>query len=238
MEGLMESWVMNLSGAAVPSPNLIVLLRDADGDGVAETRSVFLQKLNSPFGMTLIGDKLYVADTDALLRFDYREGATEIKDSGAKVADLPAGRINSHWTKSLVASTDGTRLYVSVSAPTAMPARAGLSRTKVARGYSRSIRRLEETSREQAEAGERDGRPSREQSDQHGQPAAKLGQDHKREKSAGHARRIHMLDRPGIAENLVSARLNENDRKQDSADQLQIRRRLVHLSHPCLDQGI
>ena len=142
MEGLMESWVMNLSGAAVPSPNLIVLLRDADGDGVAETRSVFLQKLNSPFGMTLIGDKLYVADTDALLRFDYREGATEIKDSGAKVADLPAGRINSHWTKSLVASTDGTRLYVSVSAPTAMPARAGLSRTRIARGYSRSIRRL------------------------------------------------------------------------------------------------
>lgn len=108
------AWAMDVAGAGVPSPNRIVLLRDADGDGVAETRSDFLQGLNSPFGMALIGDKLYVADTDALLRFDYSDGATEIKQQGTKVADLPAGPLNYHWTKSLAASLDGSRLYVGV----------------------------------------------------------------------------------------------------------------------------
>ena len=95
-----KAWVMDrameLAGAGVPSPNRIVLLRDADGDGTAETRRVFLDGLNSPFGMALIGDKLYVADTDALLRFDYREGATEIDQSPTKIADLPAGQLNYH----------------------------------------------------------------------------------------------------------------------------------------------
>jgi len=113
-KGLMMTWALNLAGAGVPSPNRIILLRDADGDGVAETRSVFLEGLNSPFGMALIGDKLYVADTDALLRFDYQEGATTIEGAGTKVADLPAGPRNYHWTKSLVASPDGNRLYVGV----------------------------------------------------------------------------------------------------------------------------
>jgi glucose/arabinose dehydrogenase len=113
-KGLMMMWAMNLAGAGVPSPNRIVLLRDADGDGVAETRSVFLEGLNSPFGMALIGDQLYVADTDALLKFDYREGETKIEGAGTKVADLPAGPLNYHWTKSLVASPDGKRLYVGV----------------------------------------------------------------------------------------------------------------------------
>ena len=98
------AWMMKRAGAGVPSPNRIMLLRDADGDGVAETKSVFLKDLNSPFGMALIGDKLYVADTDALLRFDYKDGATEIAGPGTKVADLPAGPINYHWTKSLAAS--------------------------------------------------------------------------------------------------------------------------------------
>ena len=98
----------------VPSPNRIVLLRDADGDGVAETRSNFLEGLNSPFGLALIGDKLYVADSDALLRFDYSDGATEIKQQGTKIADLPGGPLNYHWTKSLAASPDGSRLYVGV----------------------------------------------------------------------------------------------------------------------------
>jgi glucose/arabinose dehydrogenase len=98
----------------VPSPDRIILLRDADGDGVAETRSVFREGLSSPFGMALIGDKLYVADTDALLRFGYREGATEIEGPPTKVADLPAGPLNYHWTKSLVASPDGSRLYAGV----------------------------------------------------------------------------------------------------------------------------
>ena len=108
------AWAMDIAGAGVPSPNRIVLLRDADGDGVAETRSNFLEGLNSPFGMALIGDKLYVADTDALLRFDYSDGATEIKQQGTKIADLPAGPLNYHWTKSLAASPDGSRLYVGV----------------------------------------------------------------------------------------------------------------------------
>ena len=108
------TWAMNRAGAGVPSPNRIVLLRDADGDGVAETKSVFLDGLNSPFGMALVGDKLYVADTDALLRFDYAEGATKIAGQGTKIADLPAGPVNYHWTKSLAASADGSHLYVGV----------------------------------------------------------------------------------------------------------------------------
>ena len=114
IKGMIMAWMMQRAGAGVPSPNRILLLRDADGDGVAETKSVLLEGLNSPFGMALIGDKLYVADTDALLRFDYSEGATEIKTPPSKVADLPAGPINYHWTKSLVASPDGSRLYVGV----------------------------------------------------------------------------------------------------------------------------
>ena len=114
VRALIMGWAMKRAGAGVPSPNRIVLLRDADGDGVAETTSVFLEGLNSPFGMALVGDKLYVADSDALLRFDYPDGATEIEGQGTKVADLPAGPINYHWTKSLAASADGSRLYVGV----------------------------------------------------------------------------------------------------------------------------
>ncbi|HEY5971837.1 MAG TPA: sorbosone dehydrogenase family protein [Pseudoxanthomonas sp.] len=106
--------VMKKAGAGVPSANRITLLRDADGDGVAETRHVFLQGLHSPFGMALVGDTLYVANTDALVRFPYREGETSITAPAVKVADLPAGEINHHWTKSLAASADGSRLYVGV----------------------------------------------------------------------------------------------------------------------------
>jgi glucose/arabinose dehydrogenase len=114
IKGMIMGWAMKRAGAGVPSPNRIMLLRDGDGDGVAETKSVLLQGLNSPFGMALIGDKLYVADTDAVLRFDYTEGPTEITAPGTKIADLPAGPINYHWTKSLAASPDGSRLYVGV----------------------------------------------------------------------------------------------------------------------------
>src|SRR4051794_23192675 len=102
------------AGGAVPSPDRIVLLRDGDGDGVAETRSVFLSGLHSPFGMALVGDSLYVADTDAVLRFPYKAGETKISAPGVKVVDLPAGPINHHWTKNVVASRDGSKLYVSV----------------------------------------------------------------------------------------------------------------------------
>ena len=102
------------AGAAVPSANRITLLRDADGDGVAETRTAFITGLNAPFGMTLVGNTLYVADSDAVLSFPYAAGATQIGVAGTAVTQLPAGRINHHWTKSLVASPDGRRLYVGV----------------------------------------------------------------------------------------------------------------------------
>jgi glucose/arabinose dehydrogenase len=106
--------VMKKAGAAVPSPNRILLLRDADGDGVAETRSTFLEGLNSPFGMALVGETLYIANTDAVLRFPYKENETRITAAGDKVVDLPAGTRNHHWTKNLIASPDGAKLYVTV----------------------------------------------------------------------------------------------------------------------------
>jgi glucose/arabinose dehydrogenase len=102
------------AGGTVPSPDRITLLRDADGDGVAETRSVFLSGLSSPFGMALVGDVLYVANSDAIVRFPYQSGETRITASGVKVCDLPAGPINHHWTKNILASPDGKKLYVGV----------------------------------------------------------------------------------------------------------------------------
>ena len=102
------------AGGAVPSANRITLLRDADGDGVADTRTVFLSDLNSPFGMALVGNTFYVANTDAVVRFPYTPGVTHITEPGVKVVDLPAGTLNHHWTKSLVASPDGSKLYVGV----------------------------------------------------------------------------------------------------------------------------
>ena len=102
------------AGAAVPSANRITLLRDADGDGIAEIHTVFLAGLNSPFGMALVGNVFYVADTDAILRFPYTPGQTEITAPATKIVDLPAGPINHHWTKNLVANADGSKLYVSV----------------------------------------------------------------------------------------------------------------------------
>ena len=113
-----KGWVMGLvmkrAGAGVPSANRITLLRDTDGDGVADLRSVLLTGLNSPFGMALVGNDLYVANTDAVLRFPYVAGETRITAPGVKVVDLPAGPINHHWTKNLIASPDGTRFYVTV----------------------------------------------------------------------------------------------------------------------------
>ena len=106
--------VMRSAGAGTPSANRITLLRDTKGVGVADVRTVFLQGLNSPFGMVLVGDNLYVACTDALVRFRYVPGATQITTSGEKIVDLPAGTINHHWTKNVIAKTDGSRLYVSV----------------------------------------------------------------------------------------------------------------------------
>jgi len=114
IKGRAMSYFMKKAGSAVPSANRITLLRDADGDGIAELRSVFLDGLNSPFGMDLVGNTLYVANTDAVLRFPYREGDTRITAAGEKVVDLPAGARNHHWTKNLIASEDGSKLYVTV----------------------------------------------------------------------------------------------------------------------------
>jgi glucose/arabinose dehydrogenase len=114
VKGWIAKQVMAKAGSGDHSANRITLLRDADGRGVAVTRTVFLEGLNSPFGMTLVGNQFYVADTDAVLRFDYVEGATHISTKGTKVTDLPAGPINHHWTKNLIATADGTHLYVTV----------------------------------------------------------------------------------------------------------------------------
>ncbi len=111
--GWIQSKVMARAGAGVKSPNKIILLRDANGDGVAEARTVLAQNLVSPFGMALVGDQLYVAEADKLVRFAFRPGQTAVADP-VKVTDLPGGPINHHWTKNVIANADGTKLYVTV----------------------------------------------------------------------------------------------------------------------------
>ncbi|HEY0103750.1 MAG TPA: sorbosone dehydrogenase family protein, partial [Brevundimonas sp.] len=113
LRGWIQGLVMGKAGAKTPSADRITLLRDADGDGVAEAKTAFLQDLTSPFGMALVGETLYVANADAVVAFPYRSGETQITAPARRVAALPAGR-NHHWTKSLVASPDGSRLYVGV----------------------------------------------------------------------------------------------------------------------------
>jgi len=114
IRGFFMKRAMKRAGAATVSADRITLLRDADGDGRAEQRSVFLQGLHSPFGMALVGDQLYVANADALMRFPYLEGETSIAVPGTKVVDLPGGPLNHHWTKNVIASVDGSKLYVTV----------------------------------------------------------------------------------------------------------------------------
>jgi glucose/arabinose dehydrogenase len=92
----------------------LVLLRDANGDGIPELRTKFLTGLKSPFGVALVGNDLYVANTDAILRYSYQPGQTSINTLGTKLVDLPGGPIDHHWTKSLVASPDGSKLYVGI----------------------------------------------------------------------------------------------------------------------------
>ncbi|WP_114392661.1 PQQ-dependent sugar dehydrogenase [Oleisolibacter albus] len=113
LRGWVMDRVMSEAGARTPSADRITLLRDADGDGVAEIRTPFLEKLHSPFGMALVGDRLYVANADALVRFPYQPGQTRIAAPAETVVDLPAG-LNHHWTKNVIASPDGRRLYVTV----------------------------------------------------------------------------------------------------------------------------
>jgi glucose/arabinose dehydrogenase len=107
-------FLMGRAGAGTPSANRIMLLRDANGDGKAEVKTSFLTGLNSPYGMALIGDTLYVANTDSLMAFPYTTGATRITDKGRKILNLPAQAPNEHWTRNLLASPDGKSLYVAV----------------------------------------------------------------------------------------------------------------------------
>jgi glucose/arabinose dehydrogenase len=116
--GGIRQWVMKFfmkqAGSGGKSADRISLLRDGDNDGLAEAKTTFLSGLKSPFGMALINDRFFVANTDAIIEFRYAPGETSIQGAGRKLCDLPAGSLNQHWTKSLVASPDGSKLYVGV----------------------------------------------------------------------------------------------------------------------------
>ena len=114
VEGFVMKWLMGKAGADVPSANRITLLRDANGDGKAELKTPFLTGLNSPFGMVLIGEKLYVANTNGLLVFPYKTGDTKITAKGKELTKFNARAPNNHWTRNLAASPDGKKIYISV----------------------------------------------------------------------------------------------------------------------------
>jgi glucose/arabinose dehydrogenase len=110
---IITGWVQSFAGAKAKDANRITLLRD-NGDGSPKLRTVFLDHLNSPFGVALVGHDLYVANTDAIVRYPYQDGQTSITAPGTKLTDLPGGPIDHHWTKALLASPDGSKLYVGV----------------------------------------------------------------------------------------------------------------------------
>ncbi len=114
IKGWVMGKVMKRAGAGVPSADRITLLRDSNGDGVADLTTVLIDKLHSPFGMALVGDTLYIANADAVVSVPYSEGETRIDAAPTTVAALPGGPINHHWTKSLLASRDGSRLYAGI----------------------------------------------------------------------------------------------------------------------------
>ena len=114
IKGSVMKLMMKRAGAGTPSANRITLLRGIGADGSAQTKSVFIDKLSSPFGMALVGSDFYVANSDGVVRFPYVEGATRIDAAASVVAPLPAGPINHHWTKNVIASADGSKLYATV----------------------------------------------------------------------------------------------------------------------------
>jgi glucose/arabinose dehydrogenase len=114
LKGAAMKQVMKKAGAAVPSANRITLLRDTNSDGVADSATKFIEGLNSPFGMVLVGDDLYIANTDAIVHFEYTAGATALSGAGERKFELPAGAINHHWTKNIIASSDARKLYATV----------------------------------------------------------------------------------------------------------------------------
>jgi len=111
---IVMSLVEKKAHTPVKPGNRILLFRDTNGDGVPVLQTVFIDHLNSPFGVVLVGNDLYVANTDAVMRFPYQTGQTSITTPGVKLTDLPGGPIDHHWTKSLTASPDGTKLYAGV----------------------------------------------------------------------------------------------------------------------------
>jgi hypothetical protein len=113
-KGWVMKQLMKRAGAGTPSANRITLLRDTNGDGVADQRAPFVEGLNSPFGMALVGEALYVANTDAIVRYGYSPGATQAAGPPQPVTDLPGGPLNHHWTKNIIASRDGSKLYATV----------------------------------------------------------------------------------------------------------------------------
>ena len=114
LRGWIGHFIMKQAGAGAKTANRITLLRDTTGDGVADMKVPFLENLYSPFGMALIGDTFYVANANAIMAFPYKPGEIHIDAPGKKVMDLPGGPINHHWTKNILASPDGTKLYVTV----------------------------------------------------------------------------------------------------------------------------
>lgn len=114
VRGFFQKEAMEKAGAVTKSANRITLLRDADGDGVAESSFPFITGLNSPFGMAFAGGRLYIANTDAVVSVAYQDGVTQITETPTVLTDLPAGTLNHHWTKSLIASPDGSKLYATV----------------------------------------------------------------------------------------------------------------------------
>ena len=110
----LQAWLERNNGSVMPSANRITLLRDSKGTGVVDLRTTFLAGLNQPFGMALIGNAFYVANTDGVWRYPYRTGETQITDKGRKILDLPAGGYNNHWTRNLAVNADGSKLFVSV----------------------------------------------------------------------------------------------------------------------------
>ncbi len=111
LRGWFQNKAMTRAGAATPSANRITLLRDVNGDGEVDLHAIFLKDLSSPFGMALVGGNFYVANTDAVVRYTYEDGQTQITSPGTPVVSLPAGLRNHHWTKNIIASPDGSRLY-------------------------------------------------------------------------------------------------------------------------------
>lgn len=114
VKGKIMKLVMRRAGSSHGSANRISLLRDTNDDGIADQKTLFLENLNSPFGMALVGKMLYVANTDSLMRFPHQEGATQITEKGTRVLDLPNGPLNHHWTKNVIASSVGSKLYITV----------------------------------------------------------------------------------------------------------------------------